>query len=240
MKNVINFENIHNFAYVSDRVCNKPIKGIIIEFSGLGDTRTFNEERSDAIDHGKHGLLFVVPYLNPWSWMNKQSIACTDEIIDIIFEHLNLPENTPIVAIGGSMGGQSALVYSRYAKRTPIACIANCPVCDLVHHYNERTDTPRTLYSSFYHETCSMEEALKKASPIHLASEMPHIPYHIFHCDEDKSVNISHSQRFVPVMKELGYDITLDIAHGKGHCELTPEMWKKFGEYMYKAFGIEK
>ena len=239
MERIINYDNIRSFAYVSDRVCKKPIKGIIIEFSGLGDGRTFNEERSDAIAHGEKGLLFVVPYLNPWSWMNRQAIACTDEIIDVLFEYYNLPDNTPIVAIGGSMGGQSALVYSYYAKRTPIACLANCPVCDLVSLYEERSDIPRTLYSSCYYENGTLKDALKKASPIYLAEKMPKIPYHIFHCDADTSVNISHSERFVPVMKKYQHDITFDVAHGREHCDLTPELWGKFGEYMYKAFKIE-
>ena len=57
-------------------------------------------------------------------------------------------ENIPVVSTGGSMGGQSALVYCAYSKRTPVACVANCPVCDTVFHFTERPDLPRTLYSA--------------------------------------------------------------------------------------------
>jgi dipeptidyl aminopeptidase/acylaminoacyl peptidase len=124
--------------------------------------------------------------------------------------------------MGQSMGGLASLVYTRYAKRTPIACISNCPVCDLVYHFTERPDLPRTIYSAFWNEEGELNDILKKYSPVHLAPEMPDAKYYIFHCDKDKSVNLgSHSQKFVAAMKECGKGVELEIIPDRGHCKLT-------------------
>jgi dipeptidyl aminopeptidase/acylaminoacyl peptidase len=164
--------------------------------------------------------------------MNKQAVAYTDEILDVLFEKYNLPEGTPVVSTGGSMGGQSALVYTRYSKRTPVACVANCPVCDMVFHFTEREDLPRTIYSAYFNEDCTMNEALEKHSPLHLASQMPKIKYLIFHCDDDRAVNIdSHSRRFVEAMMALNHDISFVVVPDKGHCNIGDENYKKFMEF---------
>ena len=95
---------------------------------------------------------------------------------------------------------------------------------------------PRTLYSSLYNEEGTIEDALKSISPLHLVEKMPKIKYHIFHCDEDRAVNIdAHSNKFVSALKEKNYDVTLDIIEGRGHCDLTLEMKRKFAEYVIAA-----
>ena len=135
MEKIITIENLRNFAYCNNQICKKPIKGIAISFSGLGGASMFSEETEDGIRLAENGILFVVPYQNPWAWQNKQNVSYTDEIIDVLFKKYDLPDNLPIVSTGGSMGGLCALVYMVYAKRTPVACVANCPVCDLPYHF---------------------------------------------------------------------------------------------------------
>jgi dipeptidyl aminopeptidase/acylaminoacyl peptidase len=167
-------------------------------------------------------VLYIHPYNNPWSWMNAQAVAYTDEILDAVFDHFDLPDNTPVVSMGQSMGGLASLVYTRYSKRTPVGCIANCPVCDLVYHFTERPDLPRTIYSALWYENEDIGEAMKKYSPLHLAPTMPDTKYYIFHCDRDKSVNLAlHSEKFVAAMKECGKDVELEIIRDRGHCKLT-------------------
>ena len=141
----------------------------------------------------------------------------------------DLPDDLPIVANGGSMGGMSALVYTRYASRTPVCCVASCPVCDLPSHFTERPDLPRTLYSAFWHEEGDADEALRGASPLHLVPEMPRVDYHIFHCDRDMDVNIHiHSEAFVEAMRDAGHSISYTVVEGRAHCDLTPEAWESF------------
>lgn len=239
MDKIITIKNLRNFAYCNNEICKKPIKGIAISFFGLGGAIMFSEDTEDGIRFAENGILYVVPYQNPWAWQNKQNVSFTDEIIDVLFEEYNLPENLPIVSTGGSMGGLSALVYMVYSKRTPVACVANCPVCDLPYHFTERTDLPRTLYSAFYNYDCSLQEALESASPLHLVDKMPFdSKYYIFHCEEDKAVNKQkHSDRFVESMQE-NHSISYYAVPERGHCDLTEEMWKKYNDCILKS--IEK
>ena len=236
MEKIINYENLRSFCYVNDAVCKKPIKGIAIYFFGLGSTVMFDNDCTEGEFYGENGILYVVPYNNPWAWMNNQAVAYTDEIIDVLIEKYNLDENIPIVSSGLSMGGQSALVYTAKSRRTPVACVTNCPVCDIVYHFTEREDLPRTLYSALFNEEGTLEEALMSISPLHLIDEMPKVKYHIFHCDADMAVNLdAHSGKLIAEFDKRGYDYTFDIIKGRGHCDLTLDMKRKFADYIIKA-----
>ena len=229
MEKIITAENFRNFAYCNDEICKKPIRGVAVEFFGLGGASMFWEETETGTFYAEQGILLLVPYNNPWAWMNRQAVAYTDELLDVLFAKYNLPENTPVVSTGGSMGGLSALVYTAHAKRTPVACVANCPVCDLPYHFTERPDLPRTLYSAFWNYEGTMDEAMKETSPLHLAraGKMPDVKYTVFHCSADQAVNKDmHSERFLAAMTKR--DVTYHIVYGRGHCDLTPEMREKF------------
>ena len=190
----------------------------------------FSEDTKEGKYFAEHNILYVVPYANPWAWMNRQTAAYTDEIIDVLIKHYNLPDSIPIVSTGGSMGGQSALVYMVYAARTPAACVANCPVCDLPFHFTERPDLPRTLYSAFGTYEGTLQEALESASPCHLTDKMPDSAYYIFHCEADLAVNKQkHSDRFVEKMAE-SRNVQYYAVPERGHCDLTPEMWQKYND----------
>lgn len=236
MEKIIGIDNLRNFAYCNNQICKKPIKGLAVSFFGLGETSMYSEDTEMGIRFAEEGILYVVPYQNPWAWQNRQNVAYTDEIIDVLFENYNLPKDLPIVSVGGSMGGLSALVYMAYAKRTPVACVANCPVCDLPYHYTERPDLPRTLYSAFFGYDCSLSEALRSASPIHLVDKMPQdSKYYIFHCEEDKAVNKQkHSDIFVEKMKEK-HNIHYYSIPERGHCDLTDEMRNIYNNHIINS-----
>jgi len=236
MEKIINDQNLRNFAYVNDAICKMPIQGIVISFSGLGGMIMHDHDFTEGEFYAEKGILYVEPYNNPWAWMNNQAVAYTDEIIDVLIKKYDLDENISIVSTGLSMGGQSALVYTAKAKRTPVACVANCPVCDVLYHFTERKDLPRTLYSSLFHEEGTLEDALKSISPLHLIDKMPKVKYHIFHCDEDMDVNIdAHSKKLVAEFEQRKYDFTFDVVTSRGHCDLTLEMKRKFSEYVIHA-----
>ena len=117
--------------------------------------------------------------------------------------------------------------------------MTNCPVCDLIYHYTERKDLARTLYSAFGEYDGTMEDALKSCSPLHLAKSgrMPDIPYVIYHCERDKSVNLEqHSVRFVEEMRKTR-DITLKTVPLRGHCNLSPRAALEYLETTLRFFG---
>lgn len=226
MEKIMTYETLRKFAYVNDGICDTTaIKGIVLNFFGLGGAEMYFEDTNDGRYYAKHNILYVVPYNNPWAWMNKQAVSYTDEILDILFEKYALGANTPIVATGGSMGGQSALVYTAHASRTPIACVTNCPVCDVVYHFTERVDLPRTMYSCLFNYDTTLDEALRSISPYHIGKDMPKVNYHFFHCDLDTAVNIdSHTERLVALFKEEGFSYTYRICHGRNHTDLTDDL----------------
>jgi len=62
--------------------------------------------------------------------MNRAEAVLTDELTALLCNHYG--RELPVVSTGGSMGGLAALAYCRRAAKTPVGCVANCPVCDLV------------------------------------------------------------------------------------------------------------
>lgn len=233
MEKIITMENLRSFAYCNDAICKRPIRGLAVAFYGLGGTTMYQEDPQTGIRLAEEGILYVVPYQNPWAWQNQQNVSYTDEILDVLFQAYNLPENLPIVSTGGSMGGLSALVYMVYAKRTPVACVANCPVCDVPFHFTERPDLPRTLYSAFYNYDGTLQEALLSISPLHLVEKMPaDAKYYIFHCEEDTKVNKKlHSDRFVEKMQK-NHHIQYIPVPDRGHCDLPEDIRAQFRQLM--------
>ncbi|MBE6659233.1 MAG: hypothetical protein E7604_12435 [Ruminococcaceae bacterium] len=226
MMNLLTFETLSYFAATNAAIVKTPVRGIVLTFHGLGFSQMFSEPDDYDRDLAGRGILRVIPYYNPWCWMNRQTVDYVDEILDVLFAHFALAEDTPIISTGGSMGGLCSLTYAAYAKRTPAAVVSNCPVCDLPYHFTERPDLPRTLYSAFGSYDGTMDEALCSASPLHLAQngKMPPIPYYIFHCTADTAVSKEqHSDKFVAAMQTCGRSVTYTAVPDRGHCDLSPE-----------------
>ena len=238
MQGLMTYENIRDFAYTNDKLIKGEIRGIVLQFYGLNNTRIFPTDPDEAFEYAEKGIVYVVPYANPWHWMNAQAVRYTDEIIAVLCAHYGLDRDTvKIVSSGGSMGGLSAIVYTAYAAITPAACVANCPVCDLVYHYTERNDLPRTLYSAFFDYDGDLESALASCSPLHLVPKMPDVPYTIFHCEKDQAVNLEkHSVRFVKAMEEAEKNIRLVRVPYRGHCSLSPEAALAYRNAILSAF----
>ena len=236
MEKIMTYETLRSFTYSNDKLIRGKIRGIVVEFFGLGANYMYNQDPESAIRFAKEGILHVIPYNNPWCWMNDAAVRYTDEVIAVLCEKYCLGDDVKVVATGGSMGGLSALVYTRYAAITPVACVANCPVCDLSYHFTERPDLPRTLYSAFAHFDGTMDEALRSCSPLHLADGMPKIPYTIYHCEEDKAVNIDrHSVRFVEAMKKE-HSVRFVRVPECGHCVLPPDVTEDFTQAILRVF----
>ncbi len=221
MEKIINSSNVQMFAHTNEELIKGKIRGIMLSFHGLNNTTMVNEHAEPEMFCAENGILYVFPYYDPWGWMNVADVKYVDDVIDAIIEKFRLPDNIPIASTGGSMGGLSALVYTKYAKRTPVCCAANSPVCDLVTHYTERPDLPRTIYHAFSAYEGTLDEAMRSASPLHLVEELPNIPYYIVHGTADAAVNKGlHSDKFVAEMKKSGKDIVYDEVDGMRHCKL--------------------
>jgi len=235
----MNLEEIKQVAWVADAYLQKPIRGVIFTFHGLGSPELRDKPNDEELEWAKNGLLVVFPYYGPWSWMNRQSRKFVDDLAASVYAAYSLSADIPFLAHGGSMGGFSALLYTRYAKQKISACVAVCPVCDLKHHFTERPDLPRTIRHAFLGYEEDFESLLAEHSPVCQAAGMPHIPYFIIHITGDPAVNkASHSDKLVAKMKEHGLDVTYHEVEGTGHCGPLPQEVKDAKLKFIQRFSV--
>lgn len=240
----ITYDKLDLFAYTNLTHIKGEIKGIAVAFRGLGASAMLSDDITvealrPTVERAKRlaeaGIAFFVPYLNPWNWMNAEAVETTDAIIDAIIKEHGLSEDVPIISTGGSMGGMCALTYMAYAKRTPNACITNCPVCDVPFHFTERPDLPRTFYSAYRNSGMTLDDALAAHSPLHLADKLPPADYYIFHCECDRAVNIdAHSRKLASALGNRVHTEFYTIPD-RGHCDLTPEAHARFEEFIVSS-----
>lgn len=233
----INESQLPYFTYLNDKCCQKPIRGIVLDFHGLGGGNRMILEDSDLAKwYGENGLLYLIPYDNPWSWMNDTAVKTVDAILDAVQSHFGLV-SAPIVATGGSMGGLGSLIFTCHSNHFIKACAANSPVCDLIYHLDERPDLPRTILSAFAHYPYPLKEAASYSSPLHQAEHMPHIPYFIVHGDADQEVKKEkHSDPFVEKMKSLGHTIYYEQVSGMKHCVLEGNAKERYFQFILSQF----
>ena len=213
---------IKEVAWVGEEYVRGKIKGVVLSFHGLGGGLK-DGPSIEELEWGRNGGLVVYPYYGPWAWMNRQARAMVDELVDAIYVAHKLPDRTPLICTGGSMGGQASLLYTRYAKRRVSACLANCPVCDMKYHFHERKDLPPTMRHAFLGYAGSLDRLLAEHSPLHQVAAMPDIPYRIIHGGKDKAVSKPHhSDKMVAAMRKRKLDIDYVEVAEMGHCGPLP------------------
>lgn len=209
------------YAWTNKEYLSGEIKAVMLTFHGLGYTSMKKDADHFEMEMSAHGVLIVFPYYGAWSWMNKNAVNIVDEIVSSIYESYNIEYDIPIISFGASMGGLSALVYSTYAKKTPRACFALCPVCDLVYHSTERNDLPRTLLTAFGGYEGEFIDAVKTCSPVHIIDKMPKIPYMLMHGNNDPAVSCqNHSSVLFEKLKNLNFAVDLYIYNSNKHCNI--------------------
>jgi dipeptidyl aminopeptidase/acylaminoacyl peptidase len=216
---------LRDVAWIGDGYLADRPRGIVLVFHGLSVTTLKSGPEADEYQWAREGGLVVYPYYGPWSWMNREARAFVDDLVDAVYAEFALAADIPLICAGGSMGGLSALLYARYARRPVDACLALYPVCDLAYHFYERRDLPRTILHAFrgYDEPLPLNDLLAEHSPLALVEDMPDIPYLIVHGDKDHAVNKGHhSDRFVAALRAVGRNVTYIEVPGMGHLGPLP------------------
>ena len=233
---VIRPDTLEQFAYTNLLLLRQKPRAAILHFHGLNATSLRTEPIAFERTCAEHNVLCIWPYYGPWSWMNLASVRYVDQVLEAACSRAGLSKDAPVLSTGGSMGGLSAIIYTRYARQTPTACFANCPVCDLPFHATERPDLPRTVYLAFAGYECGLEQALQMHSPLHQAQSLPDIPYYVVHGDGDTAVNKAmHSDRFVAALRSNGKRVTYIEVPGMAHCNLEsyPAVKAAYEEAMF-------
>jgi pimeloyl-ACP methyl ester carboxylesterase len=232
---IITQQNVSSYSFTNLQEIIEPIRGIVISLHGWYETNMRNELTSFEKELARKQILSIYPYYSEWCWMNFPTIHLIDELIDFYIGQNHLSQNIPIAVMGRSMGGYSALMYSLYGRRTPIACAVNCPICDLPYHVTEREDIPRTMYSAFGHYNIPLDIAIRLHSPLHQVEHMPRIPYYNVHGIADLAVPKKyHSDPYVKRMRELNYDIEYHEVENMEHCDFRhfPEEKRRFQNFV--------
>ena len=232
----MNEDVIDKVSYTAANDDGEPITSLMLRFSGLGaqhyDMYTADYEKP-AISAG---ALLVVPFHNPWAWMNARTVAFVDDLIDALIARHNLDPKTPIVATGGSMGGHAALAFTMNSRHVITGCVANCAPADLVFSYGERPDLPKTLHDSVG-SYGDITDLLIANSPVHQAKRMPVVPYLIIHGGKDEAVSkVHHSDVLVRKLKGLDFDVRYIEIPEMGHCgPLTADAEQAIADFLLRS-----
>jgi dipeptidyl aminopeptidase/acylaminoacyl peptidase len=218
----LSMEEIRQSAWIGDAFLTAPAKAVIVTFHGLGFGGLKNGIGYDEAEWAATGALIVFPYYGPWSWMNRSARKFVDALIPSVYQQFCVPTDVPLIIVGGSMGGQGALIYTRYSPHFIAGCLADYPVCDLAYHFTERTDLPPTMRYA-YRDQPDLPTAIEEHSPLKQAGSMPDIPYLLIHGDNDSAVNREkHSDRFVAEMLKHNRKIDYIQVPGMGHGNNMP------------------
>ena len=215
-------EEIRQVAWVGDEFVRGKVRGVILTFHGLGGGHKGGPSTEDLAWADAGGLV-VNPYYGPWSWMNRLARAFVDGLVEDVYAAFSLPAKAPLICVGGSMGGLSSLLYTRYARRPVRACLAVCPVCDLKYHFSERPDLPATIRYAFRGYPEDFDQVLAEHSPLQQVAHMPDIPYLIVHGVQDTAVSKAHhSDPMVAAMRKLAMNVIYREVAVMKHCSPTP------------------
>jgi dipeptidyl aminopeptidase/acylaminoacyl peptidase len=236
----INKNTLNCFARTNETLMTKPIRGVILEFPGLGggsclggvdDIGVYDTPYSREC--AEQGFFLAYAFTGPWAWMNSGAVRYADALVEAIYDRFSLPDSTPMIYTGGSMGGQSALIFTGNARRKPVACAVNGPACDMLDIYlNDYFK--RSVFSAVSYYDLPFEEALKSISPLYRTENMPKIPYFIVHCDKDEAIDIDkHAVAWVNAMRSKGHDVTYLVVPDRNHCDITPEARRIFNQFIY-------
>lgn len=241
-KKFINRDTYMSFANTNEEHVVLPVKGIILEFPGLGgssclggsiDMKSYSLEHT--IDYGQNGIIVAYIFPGPWSWGNRGAIRIADAVVDALMEKYNLKTETPVVVCGGSMGGLGALMYAIHSRYKVKMVAAACPCIDVLDRMCAHPEFPRAYISAVASYDAEFEDSLKEISPIYRIADMPKTKYFICSDAEDEVFPEAQCDFFVEKLMEAGHNVEYYKQPGKRHGEFYPEIRKKLYDSLKKA-----
>ena len=116
LRECITRDTLNYFARTNEMTLTGPVRGVVLEFPGLGGGSCMGGVDSVGPYTATYGLrcsqeniLLAYVFTGPWSWMNDQAVRIADAILDAIWDRYGLSPDIPVASTGGSMGGCGAL-----------------------------------------------------------------------------------------------------------------------------------
>lgn len=224
-KNTVSSYCCTNEALIPD---GKTVTGFVLEFPGLDGNSCLGGSMDNMTVYSnaftkecaEQGIVVAYMFPGPWSWMNKGAVRITDLVVDALADKYGFKDDSEfsLVVMGGSMGGQAALIYSMDSRHKIDACVAHCPCYNVVECFSSHEAFPRTFLSAVNAYDMPLEEALLTISPEQRTADLPKIPYLVTADELDEVFPVKGIERFVSGMKDNGYNVTYirlaDQKHG--------------------------
>lgn len=240
----INKDTFTMYCNTNASVLKEPVRGIAVEFPGLGGGSCLGGSPDPAdycTEHarylGERGILHVYMFSGPWSWMNRGAVRMTDNVIAAAKDRYGLSDDAPVAVLGGSMGGLGALIYCVYGENIPVACAAACPCVDVRKQMNVLFHFPRTYVSAVLSCDMPIAQGLDTISPAAHTDDMPAIPYMILNDCADELFAEADTDAYTEKLLALGHDIDYVKLPGCRHGEIPKEV--KDGLYRFIGGHIE-
>ena len=224
------------------------VSGFILEFPGLGGSSCLGGALDNMTSY-EHpftarcaGLGIVVAYMfpGPWSWMARGAVRFADLVVDALMRKYGVDNEADLRlgVMGGSMGGQGALIYAVDSRHRVKVCAAHCPCCDAAASMNVRAEFPRTFVSSVSGYEMPLTEALRLISPAARIDELPDIPYLVTADELDELFPVADTQRMAASMQARGLDVTFMRLPGQPHGGISPEERERLDSFLLRHMII--
>jgi len=233
-KKYINKETINLYANTNEDYLVTPVKGIVIEFPGLGggsclgglmDMESYSY--AEGRPYAEKGIILAYLFPGPWSWGNKGTVRIADAVIDAIKDKYNLGDNTPVAVCGGSMGGTGALVFAADTEHQLSMVAAACPCVDVLDRLYCHESFPRTYVSAVACYDMELEDALKLISPMHRIKDLQNTNYFICSDADDEIFPEGQCDLYVEKLKEAEINVEYHKQPGMKHGDFCPEIREK-------------
>ena len=234
-------ETLSDYAFVNLDTLKRPIKGVIMNCHGFTDESTFTSSPRFARDLGEQGVVYIFPYYSPWAWCSDSTLSYMEQVLDTVFSMLSLPDDTPFMISGGSMGGMTAMLYSVYGRRAVRAVACNCPVCNLEAVMASSPHVRRSVFAAYAGSGREMEEEILRHNPLRQVEHMPNVPYLIVSGTADVAVpDPKHADLMKREMARLGRDATFLSVEGMVHCDLLSheEPYLAYLQFVLRHLGV--
>ncbi len=198
------------------------IKGIALYFTGLGHATQPANDMVAAPVCAENGILYILPFYNPWCWMNKKTVEYVDTLVETAMELFGIPKDAPVGIYGGSMGGHNTFHYAIKSKHRIVAADVLCPCCNMEYEMAYSTNTLfRSYFEAALEDTDDFEKYIHENSPVNMVEKLPKIPYRFVVGLKDLVlVPSQHSDLMIARMLESGHEVERIDFPEVAHCNL--------------------
>ena len=213
------------FCCTNAEILHGEIRGIILYFNGLGHIVNPGPDMIDAPAAAERNILYITPYYNPWSWMNRETVDFVDMLVEIAMEKWGIPKDAPVGLYGGSMGGYSVFHYAMQSRHNVVAGDLNCPACNMEYEvYVNKNTLLHTYYEASMGYCDDFPAFVHDNSPINMIGKLKRIPYRFAVGLKDTALAPSqHSFKMIPLLRDAGYEVDVAEYPQAGHCNIGAE-----------------